>query len=310
MHLLLVGPGALGCLLSTVISKGIGNDRLTILDYNANRADYLSTHGIVYRCEDAEKRIEINAVSDPLRLQDVDAVLLCVKSYQLAESLEFCRPLLTDCTLVIFLQNGISHLAMDNHLHRATAAYGTTTEGSTLLATGHVHHAGRGVTTLGFREPSSARFVQLLEKVCTVLASGGLQVEIACDIVTRLWAKLFINVGINALTATLGCRNGQLLSLPGVADRMHAAVDEAVQVARAHTISIPPDPYRTVESVCKKTSQNISSMLQDVRNKRRTEIDSINGAIVALGKTLHIDTPENALLCNQVKILENSYRTE
>jgi 2-dehydropantoate 2-reductase len=48
-------------------------------------------------------------------------------------------------------------------------------------------------------------------------------------------------------------------------------------------------------------------MLQDVRKKRRTEIDAINGAIVAMGKKFGIDTPENRLLCNQVKELEAGY---
>ena len=49
MHFLLVGPGALGCLLSSVITKGMGeHDQLTILDYNADRANHLTKEGIVY----------------------------------------------------------------------------------------------------------------------------------------------------------------------------------------------------------------------------------------------------------------------
>lgn len=308
MHLLLVGPGALGCLLSTVVSKGIDDDaRLTILDYNADRAEYLTAHCIVCRHAEGEIHIPVNAVSDPLSLDAVDVVLLCVKSYHVEDCLKFCRPSLTKRTLIIFLQNGIGHLAMDSLLQEATAAFGTTTEGSTLLTMGHVYHGGRGRTLLGFREPPPVRFAQLLQKTCNLLAAGGLRVEITSDIVARLWAKLFVNVGVNALTATLGCRNGDLLSLPGVASRMQTAVNEAVEVARAHNITVPLDPFSTVQTVCKETAQNVSSMLQDVRNKRRTEIDAINGAVVLLGKKQHIDTPENSLLCKQIKTLETSY---
>ena len=48
-------------------------------------------------------------------------------------------------------------------------------------------------------------------------------------------------------------------------------------------------------------------MLQDVLNKKRTEIDFINGAIVRQGKALGIATPVNEILTNLVKTIEMSY---
>jgi 2-dehydropantoate 2-reductase len=124
---------------------------------------------------------------------------------------------------------------------------------------------------------------------------------------TRLWAKLFINVGINALTAILGCKNGELLSLPGIDRRMEAAIDEAIRIAVRENVPIIDEPHQATRLVCRKTAQNISSMLQDVTKKRRTEIDAINGALVVLGKKLGIDTPENSLLVRQIKEMEAGY---
>lgn len=309
MHFLLVGPGALGCLLSAVVTKGIAGSghNLTVLDYNRDRADYLTTSGIVYRLGDRDETIRVSAVSDPRQLSPVDVVLLCVKSYDVAASLDFCRPLLSDKTLLVFLQNGISHLEMSDRLAAATAAYGTTTEGATLLRQGHVRHAGRGVTYLGCPTPPSQHFAALLETTRTVLAVGGLQVEATDRIIARIWAKLFINVGINALTATLGCKNGELLTLAGVAARMEKAVAEAVLVAKAEGIEVIDDPYQATRLVCQKTAENVSSMLQDVRNARRTEIDAINGAVAAIGRRHAIPTPENNLLCRQVKEIEATF---
>jgi len=314
MHLLLVGPGALGCLLSAILTKGIGStgDRLTILDHNRNRAEYLTREGIVYQLDGTDETIAVRAVADPHGLDPVapvDVVLLCVKSYDVAASLDFCRPLLSERTLLIFLQNGISHLGLGDLLAPATAAYGTTTEGATLLRQGHVRHAGRGVTYLGFPESPTAHFAELLDGTRAVLAAGGLQVEVTDHIIARIWAKLFINVGINALTATLGCKNGELLTLPGVDVRMQGAIAEAMRVAREQGIEIMDDPYLATRIVCKKTAENVSSMLQDVRNRRRTEIDAINGAVVALGRRNYIQTPENDLLCRQVKEIEAAYPT-
>ncbi len=309
MHFLLVGPGALGCLLGSVISKGLAltGDRLTLLDHNAERARYLTDHGIVYEQGPTRETIPMQASSEPLQLSPVDAILLCVKSYDIVASLAFCRPLLNATTLVVFLQNGISHLAMRAHLGEAEAAFGTTTEGATLLGRGHVRHAGSGVTSLGFLDPPSEFGKKLLERTCAVFTAGGLQAHITDKVLSRIWAKLFINVGINALTATLGCKNGELLNLPGVGERMQDAVFEAMRVARAEGIEVMDDPYLAARIVCSKTAANVSSMLQDVRNLRRTEIEAINGAIVSMGLNYGINTPENNLLCQQIKAIEATY---
>ncbi len=308
MHFLLVGPGALGCLLSSIISKGMSaNDQLTILDYNSDRAGHLNREGIGYHLNEEMLAVPVTAVSDPKLIDTVDVVILCVKSYDVINSLEFCQPFLSERTLLIFMQNGISHLDLQHHLHQASAAYGTTTEGATLLGTGQVRHAGSGVTYLGFLEPPNKNAATLLQKTHDIFSAGGVQVHIADNILPRLWSKLFINTGINALTAILGCKNGELLTLNGIDKRMEAAVNEAMHVAREKGIQIVDEPYQTTRLVCEKTANNISSMLQDVRNKRRTEIDAINGAVVTMGKALAIETPENSLLCKQIKELEAGY---
>lgn len=308
MHFLLVGPGALGCLLSSIVSRGLAeSDRLTILDYNTDRADHLSRQGILYHLDEQRLQVPVTAVSDPQLLDPVDVVLLCVKSYDVMSSLAFCQPVLSKQTLLIFLQNGISHLAVKERLHHTSAAFATTTEGATLLAAGQVRHAGSGETFLGFLEPPEQRGAELLQKTRDILAAGGLQVSLTDNILARLWAKLFINVGINALTAILGCKNGDLLTLPDIDGRMQRAVGEAVGIARIKNIPVAGDPYEATRLVCRKTAGNISSMLQDVTNRRRTEIDAINGAIVALAESLAIDTPENSLLCHQIKEIESAY---
>jgi 2-dehydropantoate 2-reductase len=88
---------------------------------------------------------------------------------------------------------------------------------------------------------------------------------------------------------------------------MRRAVAEGAAVALRLGISLPyPDPVgRTVE-VCSATAENFSSMLQDSAVGRRTEIDSINGVIVAYGSRLGIPTPVNCMLTRMVHSLESS----
>jgi 2-dehydropantoate 2-reductase len=309
MHFLLVGPGAMGCLLCAAISRGLATSKvqLSLLDHSQERADYLSERGIIYQRDETQEIFPVTATADPRMLPPVDVILLCVKSYDVAASLDLCRPLLRENTLVLFLQNGIGHLEMRDHLGEATAAFATTTEGATLLARGHVRHAGSGSTSLGFLHTPSRQETWLLQQTHTALAAGSMQVYSTGNILTKIWEKLFINVGINALTATLDCKNGELLTLPGVDRRMKNGIDEALLVARAEGIEVTDDPYHSCRIVCRKTAENISSMLQDVRNRRPTEIEAINGAIVARAFSHAINTPENSLLCRQVKKLEAGY---
>jgi len=310
MHFVLVGPGALGCLLSYFVQKGCAatGDRLTLLDHHNDRARQLSERGIDYRRDNSCLNFTVQATSDLTSLQgDVDVILLCVKSYDVQASLEFCRPLLTADTLLVFMQNGISHLDALSRCGDTATAFGTTTEGATLLSQGKVRHAGSGATYLGFLNDQGSLAAAQLKQTATVLARSGLDVTVTETILTRLWAKLFINVGINALTASLGCTNGELLTLPGIKTRMEKAVREAEAVARAKNIPVEQDPFLQACLVSEKTGANISSMLQDVRNKKRTEIDAINGAISAYGKQLGIQTPENDQLCAEIKRIETAY---
>jgi len=309
MHILVVGPGALGCLVATTISRGMEGtgSRLSVLDHDRTRADRLNREGIWYELDGERRRFPIAVTADPLAAGPADVVILCVKSYDAPASLASCRPLLAEGTVLLFLQNGIGHLDCGEAAGNAVIAYGTTTEGATLLSPGHVRHAGHGATFLGFPSPADPHSALLLSRTAAICARGGMTTTVTADILDRLWAKLFINVGINALTAIHGCLNGDLLIIPGVAERMRTAVDEAEQVARASGIAVSGDPFTATVEVCRKTAANISSMLQDVRRRRRTEIDAINGAIVREGRSLGLESPENLLLVRQIKEIEANY---
>ncbi len=309
MRFVLIGPGALGCLLTSILAKGLSpaEDSFKILDHNDERAQLLNRKGITYEKDERCEQFRVSTCSTPESVGNVDVIFLCVKSYDILSSLSFCKPLLQKDTLLVFLQNGIAHLNVTQHLGKATGVFGSTTEGATKLAPGHVRHAGTGVTYLGFLEETASPDKNLLEQMCLRLERGGMNVAITSDIRDRLWAKLFINVGINAFTALHNCKNGELLTFPSVTDQMKSAIEEAVHVARAQGIHVESDPYQSALSVCRSTAKNVSSMLQDVRANRCTEIEAINGAVVREGKRLGIDTPANADLVAKIKEIEKNY---
>ena len=150
-----------------------------------------------------------------------------------------------------------------------------------------------------------------LQNLATTMKRAGLQAQVVDDIQPILWSKLVVNVGINALTAILGVPNGELLNIPTCQSVLDGAVAEAVQVANGCGIQLQlPEEIERVRAVCNSTAANISSMLQDVKRQKKTEIDQINGAVVRMAASLGMASPVNEVLTALVRGLEAGYNVE
>ena len=87
--------------------------------------------------------------------------------------------------------------------------------------------------------------------------------------------------------------------------------NEVVTVGRAAGIQLPQcDMINKTKTVIRMTSENKSSMLQDIERNRPTEIDSINGAIVNVGKKYGVDSPVNETLTIMIKGMEQMNQTD
>jgi 2-dehydropantoate 2-reductase len=141
-----------------------------------------------------------------------------------------------------------------------------------------------------------------------VFNQAGIETEVTSSIRDLVWDKLFINIGINALTALTGLKNGQLLDHPETLRLVEALVSEAVEVARKKGIFIKENPLEKVKAVAEATRQNRSSMGQDFDYKRRTEIDAINGAVVGEAEQLGISVPYNRMITDLIKVIEKTFQ--
>jgi 2-dehydropantoate 2-reductase len=315
MKVVIIGPGALGCLLAAKLShkQQLPDTQsspldLWIFDHTPERARQLAENGLTFEEDGRQLHCPVNATADPAVISIADAIFLCVKSLDVTAGLEKAKSISGQDTLLITMQNGIGHLDILNaHNGPPSVALGVTAQGANMVGTGHVRHAGDGITRLGFLDDIVDSKKDLLAEISSRLCDAGIETVVVGNITEFVWAKLLVNVGINALTAIHGCANGKLLDSPSMKNQLSAAVREAEAVARAKGIAIAADPLTVTLEVCKQTGSNISSMLQDIRKKRLTEIDSINGAIVKAGRQLNIPVPVNEELVQQVKVMEKKY---
>ncbi|MFA6284021.1 MAG: 2-dehydropantoate 2-reductase [Desulfurivibrionaceae bacterium] len=302
----IVGPGALGCLLATSLCRI--RQEIWVLDHDSQRAGLLQHSGLTLERAGGVEHFPIQATADAQRIGPVDLVLLCVKSPALTRTLPSIRPLLTEQTLLLAWQNGIGHLPILAEAKLpCPVALAVTSLGAHLVGPGKVRFGGEGATSLGFLGEAPPQAKLALEKAAELFRLAGLEARVEGDILAQVWNKLLVNVGINALTAIHNCENGALLENGEALALMRAAVLEAASVAQAKGIGIAPEPVARTIAVCQATAANISSMLQDVRGKRQTEIEAINGAVLAEAARLGIPAPVNAQLFFAVKALEKGY---
>jgi 2-dehydropantoate 2-reductase len=216
------------------------------------------------------------------------------------------KPLVLDNTRVLTMQNGLGNIEIISELVGTEKVIGGVTNlGSTLLDAGHVRHAGKGESIIGRID---GKIPVEMRAIREVFNKVGLQTRISRDIKGLLWSKLIINVGINALTAITRLANGRLIESEWTRRILRDAVTEATRIAKRKRIKlIYDDPLAKVEAVCEATATNISSMLQDVLKKKRTEIDFINGVIVRQAQELGVTAAVNSMLVDLVKTIESNY---
>lgn len=305
MHILILGAGALGSLLGARLSQAAA--KISLLTTDSQHVQAIRQSGLtIEELDGSTTRYLLSAFDNIRSLEEApDWVMVAVKTHSIEDAVSSILERCHAKTLFLTLQNGIGNWErIANLVGRGSVLVGTTAQGATLLEPGRIRHGGNGPTYLGEPQgPPAARVHAIVEQ----FRQARLKVEAREGMEQLIWEKLLVNVGINAITALTGTKNGFIAATPVARELCRAAVEEAMLVARAKGFEVPQDMVERVWTVAEATAVNRSSMGQDVDRKKQTEIDAINGAIVTFGEQLHISTPVNRTLTQLVKTLEASY---
>ena len=305
MRIAIVGAGAMGSLYGGVLAEN-GHEVIFIDPYREHM-QAVRENGLTIVKEGQSRVIRgMCAVEDAEGLDPVELLIVFVKSTLTGEAVRANRHLAGKDTMVLTLQNGLGNIEqLESVVDRSQILAGTSANGASLEGPGSIRHAGWGGTTIG--EPDGTHS-ERIRRLADILGTGELgPVTVSDNVLGLIWDKLIANVGINPLTALTRLRNGELLEHPELEDWMESLVQEAAAVAQAEGIRLSmADPAGHCRSIAQATAGNISSMLADVLRNKRTEIDSINGAVVRIGKRHGIETPANALVTALIRGLEHT----
>ncbi|KAL4939049.1 hypothetical protein BDV06DRAFT_214596 [Aspergillus oleicola] len=258
--------------------------------------------------------------------ESIECLIVSVKAPVTVTALESVRHRLTPSSTILFLQNGMGIIDAINekvfpdprqrpHYMLGIVSHGLAQRSGRF----HVIHTGMGTTILGpvssqnpgtrpsiDKEPDWAPSTKYLLRTMTLTPPLVAVAEAPSSVMMYQLEKLAMNCVINPLTALMDCRNGELLYNYSFTRIMRLLLFEISSVicSLPEIQGIPgvesrfsPERLRwMVTQLAQKTAQNTSSMLQDVRANRTTEIEFLNGYIVRRGEELGIKCVVNYMI--------------
>lgn len=305
MRIAVIGAGSLGSAIGGALARG-GSD-VTVVSRNQAYVEAVTGSGL-HLVEDGETSIVWPQATATIGdVGPVDLLIVVVKSFDTAQALSDAAPMIGPATIVLSLQNGLGNeevIAGAVGPERVIA--GRTYVGGDTIAPGVIVAgiSGRATVIGELSGGSSAR----VEAIADEFRRAGMVIEVSADIRKVIWRKLMVNVATGALAGITGLAYGPLYRLDGIRDVAAMAVREAIVVAAASGVDLGPvDP----EEVWTSASEGLptgfrTSILQSLDRGSPSEIDAINGAVVAAGKRLGVATPVNSTLVCLVKAREST----
>lgn len=233
MKIAIVGSGAMGSLYGAYLHKS--GEEVYLINKWKEHINTINKVGLVIEEGDKKLKFYPKAVTNSKDIGIVDLAIVFVKSTKTEEAILENKNIIGENTYVLTLQNGYGNgEKIEKHINKNRIIVGTTGEGCTTIKAGYIKHAGSGDTYIGM---FSGKEDNILKRLENILNNSGFNTHIYKDPRELIWDKLIINIGINAITAILGIKNGEILKEIATKKIMKDAVIEAVKVANAKGLS-------------------------------------------------------------------------
>jgi len=293
-----LGAGAVGCYYGGVLARA--GYRVTLVGRPLH-VEPMLREGLLLETPTFRGHVPVRAAVDASAIAGARLVLCCVKSPDTESAARQMAPYLGSDTVVLSMQNGVDNARRLQALLPCPVATAAVYVASQMAGPGHVRLHGRGDLVIG-AEPAGAW-------IAAIFRDAGIAVEISDNVDGALWAKLVINCAYNALSAITQLPYGRLVAGEGIEEAMRSVVAECLAVARADGVTVTGISWDVVRGIADAMAGQVSSTAQDVARGRRSEIDHLNGYVVARGRALGIAVPANQMLQAIVRQLETRAQT-
>ena len=307
LKIAVLGAGALGCAMGSALSEA--GHAVWLINRRADHVDAMNQHGLTVRVNGVDRKIPVKAARHAQEIAaqtgTVDLVVVLVKSFHTLEAITSATSIVGPDTVVLSLQNGLGHEdVLAEVVGRDKVLAGKTYAGGVMLGPGHIIRGTEGKDThIGELD---GQVTERVRRIAEAFNAAGLITHISDNIMGTMWEKLLVNVATGALSGITRLTYGDLYQVPEVKACALAAVQEAIDVARASGIRLnvthPEEPW--IKAAAGLPPEFKASMLQSLEKGSVTEVDYVNGSVVRWGRKCGVPTPVNQTLIACLKGIE------
>lgn len=305
MNIIVIGAGAMGSIYGGRLSQ---ENSVTLVDTNASLVEKIGKDGIVLEENGEERTFHPSAALDATGAGSADLVILFTKALYSVAALSNIKEAIGKDTYLMTLQNGAGHeRILSGFVDEDHIIIGTTEDNGAVLSLGKVHHGGKGVTNIGKLDGGDD---PMLHRIKEAFDCCGFDVRIHHNIQQLIWDKLMTNVSLSVLTAILQSDMHYISENESAFSICKSLIGETISVATAMGLSF--DEEKVIEKV-RATSHNnkggYTSIMMDIKNGRKTEVDTISGAVVSKAHELGIAVPHHEMAVSLIHALEGVKRS-
>ncbi len=302
LSICIVGGGAIGGLYAAHLAQ-LPEVEVWVYDTSAAHVAAINRDGLAISGH-STFTAQVHARSDATEIPPCAYGIVATKGTVTAPAMAATAHVFADGA-VCSVQNGIGN---EEVIAQSVARVirGVTLPAGRLTGPGQIHMDAPGPTWIGPFEPRPAG-TDAIGALAELLTRSGMECHAMADARGAQWTKLLFNASTNPLCALTGLTHGELCTHPPTRHLAGELIDEGRAVAEALGIVLTDDPAALIDAAAEMNFAHRPSMLQDVEARRRTEIATLNGGIVAAAAQTGVDVVRHAAVVELISGLERSW---
>jgi 2-dehydropantoate 2-reductase len=306
MKIGIVGTGAMGSVYASLLGKA--GHEVWAIDTWRDHIDAIATSGLTVSGASGSFVVDtLHVGRSPHDAGPCDVWVIATKASGVDEVAAAIAPLLEPDNVVMAFQNGLGagervalHVPPEHVMIGIAEGFG-----SSIPEPGHVHHEGMRMIRIGEMHGGLTDRVRRMERIWR---DAGFNVGAFADVTLMIWEKFLCNVTLSAPCAAFDVTVGQLMSDPEAWKVALGCTSEAYRLGLAKGVRFSfDDPLHYVTDFAATIPNTSPSMRLDHLAGRASEIDAINGQVVAQSRELGLETPYNETLCAIVRHRESLF---
>ena len=295
----MIGAGAIGGVYAYSLHKLLGDNFAFIA--NGKRKERLEKEGLYLNGEHFNPKVVSSDEGTTF-----DLIIVSVKNYQLQSAIEDMRNLVGENTIILTLLNGISARdVLQEEFKDNNVLYGLAIKIDAVKVGNKITQNSKAIIQFGDKYNKTMSEEVLAVK--NLLNDAKINNQVFEDMIKTVWTKWMLNIGLNQVSAISGATYGVIKNTPELLSLVNKAMTEVMEVSKACNINLDENWASVQDVIDSLDGDGKTSLLQDVENKRKTEVEYFSGTLIKIAKEHNVEVPVNEVLYNFIKAKERNY---